>query len=61
MIPADNGKLALPSKDYLDRGVWLGYVQSHTNKNQINDGVIPFKNDVLTLGLATYLNKLYLN
>ena len=61
VISSDNWKLALPSKNYLDRGVWLGYVQSHTNKNQINDGVVPFKNDVLTLWLATYLNKLYLN
>jgi len=61
VIPSDNWKLALPSKNYLDKGVWLGYVQSHTNKNQINDGVVPFKNDVLTLWLATYLNKLYLN
>ena len=60
-----NWKVLLPSENYLKKNIWLGYVESHTDKNGINDWIIPYvKNwdiDIFTLGIAAYLNRLYLN
>jgi hypothetical protein len=36
-----NKNILYPSEKFLSKNVWLGYVESHTNTNKINDGVIP--------------------
>ena len=61
VIPGTNWSITLPSKNFLKKWVWLWYVESHQNKNQVTDGEVPVKNNILTLWLASYLNKLYIN
>jgi len=60
VIPSENW-IYKPSEKFLSKWVWLWYVESHLNKNQINDWAIPVKNNILTLWIAAYLNRLYVN
>jgi len=64
VIPYGSG-VDLPSEKYLNKKVWLWYVESHTNKNWINDWIILYKKvwnlNIITLWIAAYLNRLYLN
>jgi len=54
-----------PSNKFIVKDVWLWYVESHTNKWQVNDWVIPYvnynSNKLFALWISAYLNRLYKN
>ncbi len=57
--------ILLPSEKFINAWVWLWYVDSHSTKNYINNWTIAYKkynnSYILTLWLASYLNRLYVS
>jgi adenylate cyclase len=62
-LPIWSNKILLPSSKLTKNHPWIGYVKSHINKNNINDGAYPYwiydNKKFLTLWITAYYNKLY--